>query len=126
MEPIISNKIKNIRKFNKLTQEEFAEELDISRSKVSNWERTKRDMTITDAIKLAKRFHLSLDNFLEIDNISVEEYIEISDKFFKNKQISIKEKSNIITIIDDNFQKGNIKEIYNEYKMTQIDSNQQK
>lgn len=126
MEPIISNKIKNIRKFNKLTQEEFAEELDISRSKVSNWERTKRDMTITDAIKLAKRFHLSLDNFLEIDNISVEEYIEISDKFFKNKQISIKEKSKIITIIDDNFQKGNIKEIYNEYKMTQIDSNQQK
>lgn len=126
MESIISNKIKNIRKFNKLTQEEFAEELDISRSKVSNWERTKRDMTITDAIKLAKRFHLSLDNFLEIDNISVEEYIEISDKFFKNKQISIKEKSKIITIIDDNFQKRNIKEIYNEYKMTQIDSNQQK
>lgn len=126
MEPIISNKIKNIRKFNKLTQEEFAEELDISRSKVSNWERTKRDMTITDVIKLAKRFHLSLDNFLEIDNINVEEYIEISDKFFKNKQISIKEKSKIITIIDDNFQKGNIKEIYNEYKMTQIDSNQQK
>lgn len=126
MEEIISNKIRNIRKFNKLTQEEFAEELDISRSKVSNWERTKRDMTITDAIKFAKQFHLSLDNFLEIENISVEEYIEISDRFFKNKQISIKEKSKIITIIDDNFQKGNIKEIYNEYKMTQIDSNQQK
>lgn len=126
MEPIISNKIRSIRKFNKLTQEEFAEELDISRSKVSNWERTKRDMTITDAIKLAKHFHLSLDNFLEIDNISVEEYIKISDKFFNNKQISIKEKYKIITIIEDNFQRGNIKEIYNEYKMTQIDSNQQK
>ncbi len=126
MKSIISDKIRNIRKFNKLTQEEFAEELDISRSKVSSWERTKRDMTITDAIKFAERFHLSLDNFLEIENISIEEYIEISDKFFKNKQISIKEKTKIITIIDDNFQKGNIKEIYNEYKMTQIDSNQQK
>ncbi len=97
MESIISDKIRNIRKFNKLTQEEFAE-----------------------------RFHLSLDNFLEIENISIEEYIEISDKFFKNKQIGIKEKSKIITIIEDNFQKGNIKEIYDEYKMTQIDSNQQK
>ena len=126
MESIISDKIRNIRKFNKLTQEEFAEELDISRSKVSSWERTKRDMTITDAIKFAERFHLSLDNFLEIENISIEEYIEISDKFFKNKQIGIKEKSKIITIIEDNFQKGNIKEIYDEYKMTQIDSNQQK
>ena len=126
MESIISDKIRNIRKFNKLTQEEFAEELDISRSKVSSWERTKRDMTITDVIKFAERFHLSLDNFLEIENISIEEYIEISDKFFKNKQIGIKEKSKIITIIEDNFQKGNIKEIYDEYKMTQIDSNQQK
>jgi transcriptional regulator with XRE-family HTH domain len=126
MEQIMSNKIRNIRKINKLTQEDFAEELDISRSKVSNWERTKRDMTITDAIKLAKRFHISLDNFFEIGEISPEEYIEISDKFFKNKQISIKEKTKIITIIDDNFQKGNIKEIYNEYKMTQINSNQQK
>ena len=126
MESIISDKIRNIRKFNKLTQEEFAEELDISRSKVSSWERTKRDMTITDAIKFAERFHLSLDNFLEIENISIEEYIEISDKFFKNKQIVIKEKIKIITIIEDNFQKGNIKEIYDEYKMTQIDSNQQK
>lgn len=126
MEPIISDKIRNIRKFNKLTQEEFAEELDISRSKVSSWERNKRDMTITDAIKFAKRFHLSLDNFLEIENITVEEYIEISDKFFKNKKIGIKEKTEIITIVEDNFQKGNIKDIYNEYKMTQIDSNQQK
>lgn len=126
MEPIISDKIKNIRKYNKLTQEEFAEKLDISRSKVSSWERRKRDMSITDAIKIANRFHISLDNFLEVKDISVEEYIEISDKFFKNKQISIKEKTKIITIIDDNFQKGNIKEIYNEYKMTQIDSNQQK
>ena len=123
MEQTISNKIRNIRKYNKLTQEEFAEELDISRSKVSSWERTRRDMTITDAIKFANRFHISLDNFLEIKEISVEEYIEISDKFFKNKQISLKEKTKIITIIDENFQKENIKEIYNEYKMTQIDSN---
>ena len=94
MESIISDKIRNIRKFNKLTQEEFAEELDISRSKVSSWERTKRDMTITDAIKFAERFHLSLDNFLEIENISIEEYIEISDKFFKNKQIGKHPKRN--------------------------------
>ena len=120
----ISDKIRNIRKVNQLTQEEFAEELNISRSKVSSWERTRRDMSITDAINIAKQFNLSLDNFFENENISAEEYIEISDKFFKNKQISLKEKSKIITIIEDNFKKENIKEIYDEYKMTQIDSNQ--
>lgn len=119
MNSTISDKIGNIRKVNQLTQEEFAEELNISRSKVSSWERTRRDMSITDAINIAKQFNLSLDNFFENENISAEEYIEISDKFFKNKQISLKEKSKIITIIEDNFKKGNIKEIYDEYKMTQ-------
>ena len=124
MNSTISDKIRNIRKVNQLTQEEFAEELNISRSKVSSWERTRRDMSITDAINIAKQFNLSLDNFFENENISAEEYIEISDKFFKNKQISLKDKSKIITIIEDNFKKENIKEIYDEYKMTQIDSNQ--
>ena len=40
MNSTISDKIRNIRKVNQLTQEEFAEELNISRSKVSSWERT--------------------------------------------------------------------------------------
>ena len=122
MEKVISDKIRSIRKANKLTQETFAEKLNVSRSKVSNWERTRRDMTITDAINLVKEFKLSLDNFFEINEISEEEYIKISDKFFRNTKITIKEKTKIVTIIDENFQKANIKEIYNEYKMSQIDS----
>ncbi|MBP3596217.1 MAG: helix-turn-helix transcriptional regulator [Clostridia bacterium] len=122
MKAMISNKIKNIRKCNQLTQEEFAEELEISRTKVSSWERKKRNMTVIDAVKLANKFHISLDNFLDVKDISIEEYIEISDNFFKNKKISIKEKTKIINIIEENFQKGNIKEIYNEYKMTQNDT----
>lgn len=122
MEKIISDKIRNIRKANKLNQERFAEKLNVSRSKVSNWERTRRDMTITDAINLVKEFQLSLDNFFEIDYISEDEYIKISDKFFKNKNITLKEKTRIVSIIDENFQRANIKEIYNEYKMTQNDS----
>lgn len=122
MKAMISKKIKNIRKCNQLTQEEFAEELEISRTKVSSWERKKRNMTVIDAVKLANKFHISLDNFLDVKDISIEEYIEISDNFFKNKKISIKEKTKIITIIEENFQKGNIKEIYNEYKMTQNDT----
>ena len=122
MEKVISDKIRSIRKANKLTQETLAEKLNVSRSKVSNWERTRRDMTITDAINLVKEFKLSLDNFFEINEISEEEYIKISDKFFRNTKITIKEKTKIVTIIDENFQKANIKEIYNEYKMSQIDS----
>lgn len=123
MESLISNKIKELRKNNKLTQEKFAEVLDISRSKVSSWERKKRDLTITDAVKMSRRFQISLDNFFEIKEISEKEYIEMSDRFFKSKRLSIREKIKIIKMIEDNFQKENIKEIYKEYKMTQNDSN---
>lgn len=119
MELIISKKIKELRKNNKLTQEQFAEELDISRSKVSSWERTKRDMTITDAIKMSTRFHISLDNFFEIKDIKEEEYIKISDKFFKNTKIDIDKKMEIIGVINDNFKYGNIDEFYNKCKMIQ-------
>ena len=55
----------NLRKEEKMTQENLAEILDISRSKVSSWETNKRDMTITDAINLANYYEISLDNLLK-------------------------------------------------------------
>ena len=120
MEVFVSEKIRRLRKSNKLTQEQLAEKLDISRSKVSSWERRKRSMTVTDAIKIAKLFHISLDNFFEIKEITEEDYIEISDRFFKSKKIDLKEKTKVVNIINKNFKYGNIDEIYN--KMTQSDS----
>ena len=43
MNNVISNKLKDIRKNRKITQEQLAEKLDISRSKVSSWETVKGD-----------------------------------------------------------------------------------
>ena len=50
MNNVISNKLKDIRKHKNITQEQLAEKLDISRSKVSSWETNRRDITMTDAI----------------------------------------------------------------------------
>ena len=62
MNNIISNKLKDIRKNRNITQEQLAEKLDVSRSKISSWETNRRDITMTDAVKLANLYNISLDN----------------------------------------------------------------
>ena len=70
MDYIIIEKLKKLRKSKKITQEQLAEKLDISRSKVSSWETNRRDMSITEAIRLANIYEVSLDNLFEIKKIT--------------------------------------------------------
>ena len=119
MDYLISEKLRELRKDRNITQENLAEILDISRSKVSSWETNKRDMTITDAINLANYYEISLDNLLRVNPIKEKEYIEISYSFFKNKSISLKEKTKIIKMMEESLKCENIDELYENYKMTQ-------
>ncbi len=119
MEYAIIEKLKKLRKQRGITQEQLAEILDISRSKVSSWETNKRDMTIIDAVNLADYYEISLDNLLNVKPIKEKEYIEISYKFFKNKAISLKEKTKIIRMMEESLKSENIDELYENYKMTQ-------
>lgn len=119
MDYLISEKLRELRKDRNITQENLAEILDISRSKVSSWETNKRDMTITDAINLANYYEISLDNLLRVNSIKEKEYIEISYSFFKNKSISLKEKTKIIKMMEESLKYENIDELYEIYKMTQ-------
>lgn len=119
MDYLISEKLRELRKDRNITQENLAEILDISRSKVSSWETNKRDMTITDAVNLANYYEISLDNLLRVNPIKEKEYIEISYSFFKNKSISLKEKTKIIKMMEESLKCENIDELYENYKMTQ-------
>ncbi len=119
MDYSIAEKLKELRKSKKVTQEQLAEKLNISRSKVSSWETNKRDMSITEAIKLAKIYEVSLDNLFEINEITKEEYIKISNKFIKCKNISLDEKVKIIELLRDMLKKNSIDEFYETYKMIQ-------
>ena len=119
MDYLISEKLRELRKDRNITQENLAEILDISRSKVSSWETNKRDMTITDAVNLANYYEISLDNLLRVNRIKEKEYIEISYSFFKNKSISLKEKTKIIKMMEESLKCENIDELYENYKMTQ-------
>lgn len=119
MDYIIIEKLKELRKSKRITQEQLAEKLDISRSKVSSWETNRRDMSITEAIKLANIYEVSLDNLCEINQITEEEYIKISTNFIKCKNITLEEKVRIIELLRDSLKQNNIDEFYENYKMTQ-------
>lgn len=119
MDYIIAKKLKELRKSKRITQENLAEILNISRSKVSSWETNKRDMTVTDAINLAEYYEISLDNLLNLKQIKEKEYIEISYRFFKDKSISLKNKAKIIKIMEESLKSENIDELYENYIMTQ-------
>lgn len=119
MEYTIIEKLKELRKNKKITQEQLAEKLDISRSKVSSWETNRRDMSITEAIKLANIYEVSLDNLFEINKITEEEYMKISDKFLKSKNITLEEKVRIIESLRECLKKNNVDEFYENYKMIQ-------
>lgn len=119
MNYLIAEKLKELRKDRNITQEDLAEILDISRSKVSSWENNKRDMTIKDAVNLADYYEISLDNLLNVKPIREKEYIEISYKFFKDKSIPLKQKAKIIRFMEESLKNDNVDELYENYKMTQ-------
>lgn len=67
----LSEKIQKLRKEHNLTQEQFAEQLFVSRTAVSKWE-TGRGMPSMESLKLiAKLFHITLDELLSTEEIVV-------------------------------------------------------
>lgn len=115
MNNVISNKLKDIRKHKNITQEQLAEKLDISRSKVSSWETNRRDITMTDAINLVNLYNISLDNLFNPKTLEEKEYIELSERFFSNPDIKLKEKVRIIKLIENSLKNNNINELYENY-----------
>ena len=71
----LSKKIKKIRNDNKLTQEQFAEKMLVSRTAVSKWENGTCYPSIDTLKYMSKLFNVSLDKLL-----SSEEILELADK----------------------------------------------
>lgn len=88
----IGDKIKILRKNKKITQQELADDLNLSRATISNYEVNRRSPSIDDLKLFAEYFGVGLDYFgSEIGNAS----FEISSRiigYFKNESISIDDK----------------------------------
>jgi Predicted transcriptional regulators len=70
----LSEKILNLRKANNLTQEELAEQLNVSRQSISKWESEQAIPDVDKLIALGDIFKVSLDYLLkpsQIDQLSI-------------------------------------------------------
>lgn len=112
MEENIGKRLKYLRICRGETQEQLAEKLNISRSKVSSWETGRRYMSVQDAIILSEYFNVSLDNLLNPKALNKKEYIEISERFFKNGDVPFIEKEEVLKHIRQIFLIENSEEIY--------------
>lgn len=63
----LGDKIIKLRKDNKISQEEFAEKLGVTRQTVSNWENYKNYPDINTIVKISDMFNISLDILLKGD-----------------------------------------------------------
>ena len=79
----IENKIKEIRKNNKLTQKEFAKEIDVSEISVRKYEAGERNPSVGVLIKIANKFNVPLGELSE--NIDIDDFKEIKDMLLKKK-----------------------------------------
>ena len=62
---MIADKIKNARTIKKLIQEQVAEDLNVSRQTISNWENGKSLPDIVSIIRMSELYDLSLDELLK-------------------------------------------------------------
>ncbi len=76
----LGEKIVKIRKDNKMSQDDLAEVLSVTRQTISNWENSKNYPDIETLIQLSDRFHISLDTLLKGDK----EMVDKMDKKMKN------------------------------------------
>ena len=93
-----SEQIKDLRTREKLTQEQFAEKLNITRQAVSNWENERNLPDIEMLILIAQNFHISLDELIlggnDMDEVNV-----MTDKLVRDGSENRRAKMNMISTI---------------------------
>lgn len=94
-----SEQIKMIRRRSKLTQEELAKKLNVSRQAVSNWENNRNLPDLEMLIKISSVFEISLDKLILGDA----KINKMTEKLIKDTDENRKAKFNMITTISGFF-----------------------
>ncbi len=64
----VGQRIKELRKKQGLSQEEFAFKCELDRTYITSLERGKRNISLTNLEKIAKAFNMTLSEFFNFDN----------------------------------------------------------
>lgn len=94
---MLGDKIRTLRKENKISQEELAEKLCVSRQSVSLWENGQTMPSIENIVSIASIFNVSTDVLLKED--SKDEAAEITEGFEEEGRIKKPRKKKILTTI---------------------------
>ena len=95
----IGKKLKDARMGSGLTQENVAEEINVSRQTISNWENEKSYPDIISAIKLSNLYSISLDDLLKGDNKMIKHLDESTNVVNSNKKLITATLVNIVLVI---------------------------
>lgn len=90
---MLSDVLKNLRTINKLTQEDLADSLNITRQTIAKWEKGEAVPDIFTLKKMCEMYQVSIDDLLESDKKDAKS-IRPKDKFFFGI-IEIKENGDI-------------------------------
>ncbi|MGY3666102.1 MAG: helix-turn-helix domain-containing protein [Roseburia sp. 1XD42-69] len=75
-----AEKLKSLRKSQKLTQQELADRLGVAKSVVSYYESGDRFPSYDVLVKIAHRFHVTTDYLLDVDKIKTLNVSNLTDK----------------------------------------------
>lgn len=94
----IGKKLKDARIQSKLTQENVAEKIHVSRQTISNWENEKSYPDIISVIELSNLYSVSLDVLLKGDEKMIEHLEESTNVVKSNKKMIAAIIANIIVV----------------------------
>ena len=81
---MLGDKIINERKKHKLSQEELAEMIGVTRQTISNWELNETSPDLKQAQKLSNIFDISLDELIGRKNLLLEKIDKTESNYFRN------------------------------------------
>lgn len=90
---MLSDVLKNLRTINKLTQEDLADSLNVTRQTIAKWEKGEAVPDIFALKKMCEMYQVSIDDLLESDKKDAKS-IRPKDKFFFGV-VEIKENGDI-------------------------------
>lgn len=83
----IGQKLQSARKAKKLTQEEIANQLQVSRQTISNWENNKSYPDILSLIALSDLYQATLDSLVKGDDAMIQHLAKSTDVVSSNHQL---------------------------------------
>ena len=95
----IGKKLKEARLEAKLTQEQVAERLFVSRQTISNWENEKSYPDVVSVVKLSDLYSISLDELLKGDAKMLEHLEESTDVVKSNQKLMLAVLLNIVVFL---------------------------